>query len=256
MYAIYLKWEFYALIGFVDLHCHALFRVDDGACNEQVMQNMLDMAYDDGTRFLCFTPHFKVYEFNEENEMYAQVERMNRRFSVALAYISEKHPDMQLFLGNEIMYHSDISESLSSGKCLFLGNSKYALIEFDPNTSEYEIENTVVKLLRTGVTPVIAHVERYSAFVKNISFATALKEHGALFQSNARAILKFRFGKSARFLKQALKKELIDIVASDGHNDSSFPPTLSKAFSFVSQKYGENYAKRLFHHTPLSLILN
>ena len=88
-----MKWEFIALDGFVDLHCHALYRVDDGAQDEQIMQNMLDMAYNDGTRYLCFTPHFKIYEFNEDNEMYEQVERMKRRFSDALAFAREKHPD-------------------------------------------------------------------------------------------------------------------------------------------------------------------
>lgn len=251
-----MKWEFVALDGFVDLHCHALYRVDDGAQDEQIMQNMLDMAYNDGTRYLCFTPHFKIYEFGEDNEMFKQIDRLKRRFSDALAFVSEKHPDMHLYLGNEIMYHSDIPESLFEGKCLFLGESKYALIEFDPNATAYEIENTVIKLLRKGITPIIAHVERYSALIKDASLVTALKEHGALFQANARAVLKFKFGKGARFLKQALKRGLIDLVASDAHNDSSFPPTLSAAYAHVSKKYGEAYANRVFRDIPLSVITN
>ena len=240
--------------GFVDLHCHALYHIDDGAKDEQIMQNMLNMAYNDGTRYLCFTPHFKIYEFDEDDEMYEQVERMKRRFSDALAFVSENHSDMHLYLGNEIMYHADIPNSLFEGKCLFLGNSKYALIEFDPSATAYEIENTVVKLLRKGITPIIAHVERYSAMIKNASLVTALKDHGALFQANARAILKFKFGKSARFLKQALKRGLIDIVASDAHNDSSFPPVLSAAYEYVFKKYGEAYAIRIFRDIPLSVI--
>ena len=39
-----------ALYSFIDLHCHILFRVDDGAHDEKAMKNMIDIAYNDGTR--------------------------------------------------------------------------------------------------------------------------------------------------------------------------------------------------------------
>ena len=244
------------MVSFVDLHCHALFRVDDGARDEEMMKKMLDIAYADGTRYLCFTPHFKIYEFENEGDMRTHMERLDRRFKVASEYVCEKYPDMHLFLGNEIMYHSDIYESLSDKKCHYLGNSSYALIEFDPDSSAYEIENTVTKLLRKGVRPIIAHVERYSALIKNVSFAKSLKESGALLQVNARGIIKFKLGKVARFIRQALKQHLVDVVASDAHNDTGFTPQLSKAYSLVSKKHGESYANKIFHDKPLAIIMN
>lgn len=244
------------MIDFVDLHCHSLFRVDDGAPNESVMEKMLDIAYSNGTRYICFTPHFKIYEFEDEDEMYEQMKRIKRRFDVAYNVACEKHPGMKLFLGNEIMYHADISDSLFSKRCHFLGDSNFALVEFSPDSSSYEIENTVIKLLRKGISPLIAHVERYSAFVKDLSFAKSLKDSGALLQVNARAITKFKIGKTARFLKNALKKHLIDVVASDAHNDTTFTPDLSKAYTVVSKNYGADYADKIFHHTPLSILMN
>lgn len=244
------------MIDFVDLHCHALFRVDDGARDEDVMKSMIDIAYADGTRYICFTPHFKVYEFDGEDDMYEQIKRLNRRFSVACKYVNEKYPDMKLFLGNEIMYHSDIPDSIFSKKCLPLGESSYALVEFDPNCSAYEIENTVIRLLRKGVRPLIAHVERYSALVKDFSFAKSLRESGALFQVNAKGIIKFKFGKVAKFLKLALRKGIVDVVASDAHNDTSFPPVLSKAYSLIVKNYGTEYANKIFHYTPLAILKN
>ena len=244
------------MIDFVDLHCHALFRVDDGARSEDIMKNMLDKAYSDGTRYLCFTPHFKIYEFDSEEDMYIQMQRLNRRFSVAKEYVSEKYPDLRLFLGNEIMYHSDIADSLMTKKCHFLGDSSFALIEFDPSCTAYEIENTVVKLLRKGIRPLIAHVERYSAFVNDLSFAKIIKESGALFQVNAKGVTRFKFGKTAKFLKTAFKKEWVDVVASDAHNDTNFTPQLSKAYKHVTEKYGAEYANKIFHDKPLSILLN
>ena len=244
------------MIDFVDLHCHALFCVDDGAKNEDTMKSMLDIAYSDGTRHLCFTPHFKIFEFDSENEMYEQMRRLDRRFKVAFQYVSEKYPDMNLYLGNEIMHHLDVNESLSTNKCHYLGNSSYALIEFEPNSTAYEIENSVLRLLRKGVRPLIAHIERYSALVKDFALAKSLKDSGALFQVNARSITKFKFGKIANFLKLAFKKELVDVVASDAHNSTSFSPQLSKAYSLVVKNYGQEYADNIFHNKPLAILNN
>lgn len=244
------------MIDFVDLHCHMLFHVDDGAHSEEVMKSMLDMAYSDGTRYICFTPHFKIYEFESEEDMYVQMQRLDRRFKVACDYAKDKYPDLKLFLGNEIMYHSDVYSSLESKKCHFLGNTSFALVEFDPNCPKYDIESTVAKLSRKGVRPLLAHVERYSAIVKDPSFAISLKESGALLQVNARSILRFKFGKIARFLKHSFKKRLIDVVSSDAHNDSSFPPCLSKAYQHIADNYGTGYANDIFHNKPLAILNN
>ena len=244
------------MVDFVDLHCHALFQVDDGAHSEGVMKKMLNIAYSSGTRHLCFTPHFKIYEFYDEKEMYEQMERLDRRFSVACDYVNKELPGLKLYLGNEIMYHADVADSLFAKRCHFLGNSSFVLIEFSPDSSSYEIENTVIRLLRKGIRPLIAHVERYSAFVKDMNFVKSLKESGALFQVNSRAITKFKLGKTARFIKNALKAGLIDVVASDAHNDDDFPPDLSKAYAYVSKKTSVDYADKIFHHIPLSILTN
>lgn len=239
---------------FVDLHCHILHNLDDGARSEHMMQKMLDMAYEDGTRVICFTPHFKIYEFDSEMDMYTHTQRTNRRFASVVSYASEKYPDLQLFLGNEIMYHSDIYDSLHSKKCNFLGTSSYVLVEFIPDCSAFEIKNIVSQLLRQGIKPIIAHIERYSAFIKNFSLLYELKESGVLFQVNAGSITKFKFGKIASFLKNAFKKKLVDIVASDAHNDSSLTPQLSKAFEHISKRYNIGYAQKLFCDNPLAII--
>ena len=51
------------MIRFFDLHTHLLCGVDDGARSPEEMYAMLDMAYEDGTRAMCLTPHFSPYFF-------------------------------------------------------------------------------------------------------------------------------------------------------------------------------------------------
>ena len=242
------------MVGFVDLHCHTLFRLDDGARDEEIMKSMLETAYKDGIRHICFTPHFKIYEFDSEESIYIHMQRIKKRYDVACEYTKANYPNLELYLGNEIMYHNDIADSLSSKKCSFLGDSSYALVEFEPNCSAYEIENSILRLLRKGIRPLIAHIERYSAINKDPSLLTTLKEHGALLQVNARSVTRFKFGKIARLLKNAFKKGLVDVVASDAHNNSSLPPRLSEAYKHIAKNYGESYADKIFHDVPLAIV--
>ena len=78
------------MVDFVDLHCHLLFRVDDGAQDEDAMKKMIDIAYSDGIRHICFTPHFKIFEFEDEEQMHFHMGRLDRRFKVACDYVNEK----------------------------------------------------------------------------------------------------------------------------------------------------------------------
>ncbi|MBQ3018828.1 MAG: hypothetical protein IJD89_07785 [Clostridia bacterium] len=242
------------MYSFIDLHNHFIYSIDDGAKNQAMMEKMLDIAYEDGIKTICFTPHFKIYRFNDEEEIKEYNAHILRRFNKATKYVAEKHPDMQLLLGNEIMYHNDICNSLLNKNCKMLNNGKYVLIEFSPHISEFDLTNATQKLLRKGYKPVLAHFERYDCIIKKPSLLNELKSSGVTIQSNASTITKFGLGKTARIVKWALKKHLIDLVATDAHDDKIFAPILSKAHKKVQKKYGDEYAKKIFHDTPALII--
>ena len=244
------------MFDLVDIHCHALSNVDDGACDEETMKSMLDTAYEDGIRAICFTPHFKIYEFDDSEGIEAYNKQVISSYDIACAYANENHPDMKLYLGNEIMYHDEILDSLKSNLCRSLNNSSYILVEFQPNVTTFDIENAVIRVLRKGYIPIIAHIERYSSLLKKPELVFELRNMGALMQVNARGILKFKFGKIARFLKMILKSKQVDIVASDAHDNSIFMPNLSKAMLFVAKHYGEKYAEKIFSKTPYAVLNN
>lgn len=244
------------MFDLIDIHCHALSNVDDGAGDEDTMKSMLDTAYSDGIRAICFTPHFKIYEFDciEDIDDYNRI--VDSSFELACSYAKERYPDMKLYLGNEIMYHDEILNSLQSKSCRSLNNSSYILVEFQPSVTTFDIENAVIRILRKGYIPVIAHIERYSALLKKPELIGELRSMGALMQVNARGILKFKFGRVARFLKAVLRKKQVDIVASDAHDNSIFTPNLSKAMLFVAKHYGEKYAEKIFSKIPYAILNN
>ena len=244
------------MFDLVDIHCHALSNVDDGAADEETMKSMLDTAYNDGIRVICFTPHFKIYEFRDSEDIENYNILINKSYELARSYVNEKYADMTLFLGNEIMYHDEMLDSLKSTACRSLNNGSYILVEFQPTVTSFDIENAVIRILRKGYIPIIAHIERYSALIKKPELVYELRNMGALTQVNATGILKFKFGKIARFLKTVLKKKQVDIVASDAHDNSIFTPKLSKSMLFVAKHYGEKYAEKIFCKVPKAVLNN
>ena len=244
------------MFDLVDIHCHALFGVDDGADNEVTMKSMLDIAYNDGIRVICFTPHFKTYEFRSEKDISSYNNSILESFKIATEYAKKNLKGMALYLGSEIMCHNEIFDSLNSDACRSLNNGSYILIEFPLSATAYDIENTVARILRKGYKPVIAHIERYSALYKKPELISELRNMGALMQVNARSFTSFKFGKIRRFIKLLLKKRLIDIVATDSHDDSFYKPNFSKALPCVIKACGEKYAEKIFSKNAMSILSN
>lgn len=239
-----------------DLHCHMLYGVDDGAESVEETFKMLDIAYSDGIRTICFTPHFKAHHFNNGSDVDLYNEKIRIAFKAASDYAAEHYSDMRLFLGNEIMHHHDIYASLNLKNCSYLGNSSYLLVEFVPSAPFFEIQSALSNLLRKGVRPVLAHVERYEELAKDASRVKELRDMGALIQVNASSVTRLKFGKSARFIKTLFKKSLVDIIATDAHSSTKHRPVMSEAVKIIGKKYGEKTAKSVSDTTPNMILEN
>ena len=112
-----------------------------------------------------------------------------------------------------------------------------------------------------GVTPVIAHIERYVELENNKKRVKELIDMGCYTQINSSTVLKPRlFGDKYRLYKKRaqyfLSHNLVHCVASDMHNLSSRPPYMKQAFDVISHQYGKERAEELFVVNPQSIILN
>ena len=232
----------------VDIHCHMLYGVDDGADSANLMRRMIDCAYRDGVGEICMTPHYNPVYFR------CVPETVLNRYKEAVMYVSERYPDMRLYLGQEIYYHHDCVEELVSGKCLTLNRTRNVLVEFGPYDDRSVISAGVSHLLTSGFIPVIAHVERYEAFHKNKSEMQNLRSLGALIQVNAASILGQRGFFVKRFVMSLIKAGLVDIVADDCHDMKDKAPCLGEAYRVVCRKFGERTGRRLFVKNPHSVL--
>lgn len=223
---------------FSDIHMHILYGTDDGPKTREDMFKMADIAYKNGTRLICATPHFCPANFgdNRESSKYA--------FEELKEYCLEKYPDLKVYLGNEFYYMHEGVSWLKSGVCRTLGNTRYVLVEFDVNAPENEIAEGADRILNAGCVPIIAHAERY----RKLTFGRlwSIRQNGALVQVNAQSFKNdfFMLGVKAR-LKMMISENAVDFVSSDAHGTVYRIPDMTYAYNYLVEKYDDKYAKML-----------
>ena len=238
------------MLGFTDIHTHLLPNADDGAKDLQDALALVKMAWENGTRAIVLTPHFREPYKKNTPEM---LQQMFVKFQQTVA---ENYPDMKLYLGNEIHYQSEVPVWLCEEKVLPMCGSEYALLEFSSKPLRSRVVSAVLNVLQAGFTPIIAHAERYEVFRMDESLVDEVLNLGALIQLNADSVLgKHGFGVK-RFCHKMLKQEQAHFIASDAHDSAYRPPLLRDCYLRVCKKYGEEYAARVFSENAQAVIDN
>lgn len=234
----------------IDMHCHILPGIDDGASDLDEALEMARIAQSEGIRKIVNTSHFHPkFKYKMGEELLDEV----NRFNVAL---KANNIDIEVLLGNEIYYTDEIIEQLQDLNFYTLNNSKYLLIEFSPMNVPKNLADVVYEVKLKGYTPVLAHVERYNNVIENPNIIYDCIKEGAIIQVNASSIL----GKHGKEIKKVsdilLDNNMIHIVASDAHGIQRRRPQLREAYDFVKSKYSKETAENLFKNNQSLIIEN
>lgn len=234
--------------GFTDIHTHILPGVDDGAKDMSEARRLLRMAWENGTRTIFLTPHYRG-KYKQHTPA-----QLKENFSWLRELLQEEFPDMHLYLGAEISYEADAPEAMLAGEILTLNDSRYVLLEFQTTALRSQILSGVSETIRCGFIPIIAHIERYNIMRTSPALPEELREMGALLQINADSIM----GRNGFGIKslchKLLKARLVQFIASDAHDAKRRPPLLRKCFLHVHKKYGPEYAVALFCDNAQAII--
>lgn len=210
----------------IDFHSHVLPGIDDGSSSLEESIGMLRCMAQQGITHVVATPHFYA--------QYDNPERFLRRRDEAEARLREemeKYPGMpELSVGAEVYFFSGISDcdallelTIDRKRCIMLE------MKSSPwDTYAYrEVEGISSKL---GLTPIIAHVDRYIAPFKTYGIPQKLQELPVLVQANA----SFFLNRSTRNLAfRMLKKGQIHLLGSDCHDLERRPPQLGEAIELI-----------------------
>ena len=237
----------------IDIHSRIVFDVDDGPKTIEDSRALLEESYRQGVRTIISTSHRRKGMFETPEA------KIEENFKQVQELAKEIADDLTILYGAEIYYTSDILDKLEQGKIPRLADSQYALIEFSMITPYKEIHTALSNVLRLGVTPVVAHIERYHCLENDEKKVRDLINMGCYTQINSSSVLKPKlFGDTYKFMKKRaqffLEKDLVHFVASDMHNLDPRPPYMQEAYQIISKKYGESHAEQLFRKNQELLL--
>lgn len=230
----------------IDLHCHILPGVDDGARSLNHAVEMGRRAWDDGIEKIVATPHLFRERLGQSD--FAIIQKKREELNGAFR---EKEIPVQLFPGAEVHISHNLMEEICANRNeLVINEGSYMFVEFPRDHVFPSVKELFFDVMKEGISPIIAHPERNPAFMKNASLLYELVKMGVFIQSNAGSFLgKYGKGTEARAFS-LLECRLIHFIASDGHGVRAIPPRLSQAFKSASRVVGDEYAWAMVKDNP------
>jgi len=234
----------------IDLHCHILPGLDDGAENLEEAVEMAGIAERDGIEKIVATPHF--FRNNFVHEDLGIIEERCRELSSAL---EAKNIKVEILSVAEVLIsHNLIDEIRKNRSYLVLNQSSYMFVEFPSEHVFSGVKELFFELMSEGIMPIIAHPERNSVFARNPSFLYELVQMGVLTQANSGSFSGIYGSKAEEAVFRFLELNLIHFIGSDGHNRRSLVPRLSEAVKRAEIVLGKKEAKALVKDNPKAVL--
>ena len=233
----------------VDIHCHILPRMDDGASSLEESLAMARMAADSGVTDIVATPHFPGWK-----DSLRLLPKLIDRYTALTEAIEEEQIPVKIHLGAEIRCMSD-TVYLASQKLLpTIGDTRYFLTEFRFDES-YEVMDAMLRdIAALGYIPVVAHPERYGAIQADPLAVRHWFRQGYVLQLNKGSVLG-AFGSDARMTAEILLEAgLVHLVASDAHSARHRTPHMGMLREWMEHHLHHRYAHILLEENPGRLL--
>lgn len=233
---------------YTDIHCHILPGVDDGAESIEQSMQMLEIAYEEGCRQLVLTPHYERgrnrYEAKQLEEIFIDL-----KLEAFMQF-----PNLQLYLGNELLYEPGVLEDMKDGLVHTMAGTRYLLVEFNIRISYPELYQAMKELTQARFYPIVAHVERYWCLTKHIERLQELENLGVYFQMNAESVLGSVFDENVRWCRKLLKERYISFMGTDAHNLDSRGPHMREALEWMNRKLDASYVEAVTQDYPTKML--
>lgn len=208
-----------------DLHCHFLPGVDDGCKTAEEAIQVLIKSQEQGVTGIAATPHY--YPRETVDQFLRRREKAFEELQILMKKNKRSFPE--ICLGAEVYFHTGMiyEEQL---KKLCYGESQYLLLEmpFSRWTSGVLREVYSIRSVK-GITPVIAHLERYFKLAGREAIDELLNMD-VIVQMNAEYVQGFW---TRRRAKKMLESGMVQIIGSDCHNLTNRPPNMGSAIQFL-----------------------
>ncbi|WP_307591772.1 tyrosine-protein phosphatase [Paenibacillus wynnii] len=217
----------------IDIHCHILPFMDDGASDWEAALVMAREAERDGITTIIATPHHANGQYmNPAPNIGQAVKLFNEK-------LRQSDSSLLVLPGQEIRIYGDLLNDLEKGTLLSLADSRYILLEMPSSRVPRNMEEVCHELIIQGFVPVIAHPERNAEIASDPSRLERLIEQGSIGQVTAQSVAGVFGSKLQKLSLELCRRKLIHVVASDAHDSVHRPFGLSEAYRTLEKMMGK-----------------
>ena len=223
-------------MAIIDMHCHILPGVDDGARDVETSLAMLEASRAQGVQYMVATPHF--YATRDRVDTF--LDRRREAWETLKFRMGADYPG--IVLGAEVAFFRGISRA-ERLEALKIEGTDCLLLEmpFRP-WSEDDVDEVSEILEKHGYTIILAHIERYLAMRGNADYIGNLLELPVLAQINAESLLDWR--QRGKLIKM-VRNGQVHLLGSDCHGIHHRPPNLGEGREILRKKTGTEYLDRI-----------
>lgn len=211
-----------------DFHTHILPGIDDGSRSTEMSAEMLSASADQGIDVILTTPHFYADSMGIESFL------VNRNAALEKVRPIADELGIRLIPGGEVAFFDNMSRAEDLDR-LCIEGTNYMLLEmpFRPWHSGDLAE--VDHIIRRGIRPIIAHVERFFGFQRDKHIVEDLMDREVVVQVNAECLIERH---TRRMGIKLFKTGYAELLGSDCHNLTSRRQNLAEGRKILQKKLG------------------
>jgi protein-tyrosine phosphatase len=234
----------------IDLHCHLLSGIDDGASDLAVAIEMAKAFVADGVETVACTPHILP-------GLYANSGPQIRAATIELQQVLHREGiPLRLVTGADNHITPSFVSELRRGHLLSLADSRYVLVEPPHHVAPPRMEELFFDIVVAGYVPILTHPERLSWIESQYAAIKVMANAGVWMQITAGS-LAGAFGRRARYWGERMLDEgCVHILATDAHDTHRRPPNLSQGRELAARRLGAVEAEHLVETRPMGVLSN
>ena len=228
----------------VDIHCHLLPGVDDGAKSWEMTLQMCEKSAADGVTHIVATPHC--------NHRYGYD---RAAFELLLDELRWRFPRLEFSLGCDFhLSYENIEDARKHPERYTIGSTSYLLVEFSDFGMPGQMTGVLTELADRGLRPIITHPERNPMLQRRLHLLEHWISFGCLIQVTANSLTGFWGPEAKRAAEKMLKEKRVHIIASDAHDPIRRSPVLSEGRKAAAKIVGEDQANTLVLLNPGAIV--
>jgi protein-tyrosine phosphatase len=232
---------------FVDLHCHFVPGIDDGARSVDEGVALLRALAGVGFEEVVATPHMRPGMF--DNDMRA----IRTAFDAMQARIATEPGIPKVSLASEHYFCDTVFERLVAGEGLPYPGGRAVLLEFYEQDFMPATANRLFDLRRRRLVPVIAHPERYRTFWKSQDRLRELVDTGSVALLDIAALVGKYGSEPQKCARRMLDDDLYHAACSDAHRPADVEE-VEEGIRFVKKRYGQDAVEQLLDRGPREIL--